>query len=64
MRISRKKITDSTLEIKQADLYNETEKEILKDLPNMTNSLVEVKLGFFQKQRHEYIYIISKKSGG
>ena len=64
MRISRKKIDGMTLEIKQIDLYNEVEQEKYKDHANMANSLVEVKLGFFQKERHEYIYIISKKSGG
>jgi len=64
MRISRKKIERITVEIKQVDLYNEAEQEKYKDHPNMANSLVEVKLGFFQKERYEYIYIISKKSGG
>lgn len=64
MRISRKRIDGMTLEIFQRDLYNPPELERFKDLPNMSNSLVQTKLGFFQARKHEYVYIISNKSGG
>lgn len=64
MRISRKEITDTRVVIEQRDIYNEAERENFKDMPNMTNQLVEVKLGFFQRLQHKYIYIISKKTGG
>jgi len=64
IRISRKRIDGTSLEIFHRDLYNPPELEKFKDLPNMSNSLVQTTLGFFQAKEHEYIYIISNKSGG
>jgi len=64
MRISRKPIDGTSIEIFQRDLYNPPELEKFKDLPNMSNSLMQTKLGFFQAKKHKYIYIISNKISG
>ena len=61
LRISRKKITGTTVEILQQDLFNEPELSLYADKPNMKASLASKQLGFFQAAKHEFVYILSKK---
>jgi hypothetical protein len=64
LRISRKQITGSSLEIQHRDLYNAPELASIKDLPSMSNSLAGAKLGFFQAKMHKWVYIISTRAEG
>lgn len=62
LRISRKKITGTNLEIFQRDIFNEgPELDAHADKPNMNLSLMGTTLGFFQAKFHDYVYIISRK---
>jgi hypothetical protein len=50
------------LEIKQEDLFNEPERSLYADKPNMGSSLASTQLGWMQAKRHEYVYILSSKN--
>jgi hypothetical protein len=63
MRISRKKINGTHLEIFQRDFFNEQELHKYVDKPNIDLSVVAVTLGYAQARR-DYVYIISRKAGG
>jgi hypothetical protein len=63
MRISRKKINGTRLEIFQCDVFNEPELKEIADKPNMGSSLCAITLGYAQARR-EYVYIISRKTAG
>jgi hypothetical protein len=61
LRISRKKIMGTIVEILQRDLFNEPERGLFAEKPNMESSLASARLGFFQSKAHKYVYILSKK---
>jgi hypothetical protein len=63
MRISRKKIDGTYFEIFQRDFFNEPELKLYEGKPNMNLSVAAITLGHFQAKR-DYVYIVSKKSGG
>jgi hypothetical protein len=61
LRISRKQLNGTHLEIRQRDLYNEPELSLYTDKPTLDVSLMATDLGFFQSRFHDYIYILSQK---
>ncbi|QDS77110.1 hypothetical protein FKW77_000880 [Venturia effusa] len=62
LRITRKKIGGTTLEIFLRDCFNEAEQQEYKDKPSMGFSLAAFRLGFMQAQRHKYLYILSREA--
>jgi hypothetical protein len=63
MRISRKKINGTHLEILHRDVFNEAELKEYANKANMDSSLVRITLGYAQAKRN-YVYIISRKTTG
>jgi hypothetical protein len=61
LRISKKKLNGTHLEIKQRDLYNEPELSLYADKPTMDAALIATDLGFFQSKFHDHIYILSRR---
>jgi hypothetical protein len=62
MRVSRKKINGTNLEILQRDIFNDREL-VYADKANVDDSLAVITLGYAQAKR-DYVYIISRKLGG
>ncbi|TID19119.1 hypothetical protein E2P81_ATG06100 [Venturia nashicola] len=60
VRITRKKVEGTHLEIFHRDIYNGAEQQESKDQPRMDPSLARFKLGFNQARKHKYVYILSR----
>jgi len=61
MRISRKKIESTHLEIFQRDIFNMPERARYEGKPSMDVVVFATELGHFQRQLYEFVYLISRK---
>ncbi|KAE9966517.1 hypothetical protein BLS_006954 [Venturia inaequalis] len=60
LRITRKKVQGTYLEILHRDIFNGAEQREFDDKPHMGSSLAHFKLGFIQAHKHKYVYILSR----
>lgn len=61
LRISRKGVASTDVEIVQGDLYQGDELAAYRDHPLLLSKIASFKLGHFQAEFHDYVYILSTK---